>query len=296
MQIENCKLKIAKFLGRTVSDPVIGANDRRAAKAASVTSATRRRFPGVYLRSPGARICNLHFSIFDFQFFSLTLLCSLTLLLALALAPSVSAQIVPDKIVASVTNGSQATPDVITYSEIVWQLALEPGEVSPARPSSDQLKHALDLLVQQMLVVQEARKLPLSQTAAAQNEFDQQVQEKLRELIQLFGSRARLEERMKQVGLTGEQLDQILRDRVTMDRYIDFRFKAFAIVSDKEIEDRYERDYRRPRGNQIVKTLDQARAQIEHDLTEEKISVEIDNFIDRLRDQPGTEIVILNPV
>jgi hypothetical protein len=230
------------------------------------------------------------FSIFNFQF------SPLILLFLLLFAPCATAQIVPDKIVASVTNGSQAAPDVITYSDIVWQVALEPNEPTPARPSSDQLKQALDLLLQQSLVLQEAKKLPLSQSAEAQVEFDKQVQEKLRELIQHFGSRARLEERMKQVGLTGEQLDQILRDRVMMDRYIDFRFKAFAIVSDKEIQDRYERDYRRPRNGQIAKTLDEVRATIEHDLTQEKIGVEIDNFIDRLREQPGTEIVILNPV
>jgi hypothetical protein len=31
-------------------------------------------------------------------------------------------------------------------------------------------------------------------------------------------------------------------------------------------------------------------------LMEEKIETEIDKFIDELREQPGTEIVVLNPV
>jgi hypothetical protein len=88
-----------------------------------------------------------------------------------------------------------------------------------------------------------------------------------------------------------------LRDRQTMDSYVDFRFRAFAVVSTKEISDRYEKLYGPQRGSgRIVKTLDQARDEIERDLTEEKIQAEIDNFIDRLVDQPGTEIVILNPV
>ena len=224
------------------------------------------------------------------------LLPTLILLLTAHCSP-LTAQIVPDKIVASVTNGSTATPDVITYSDLVWQLALEPGRPSPARPSSEELKQVLDTLVQQTLVLQEAKKLPLAQTPDAQKEFDDQVQERLRELIQLFGSRPRLEERMKQVGLTSEQLDQIIRDRLTMDRYIDFRFRAFAVVSEKEITDRYESEARRLRGSgQIVPSLAQARDKIEHDLTEEKIGEEIDKFIDRLREQPGTEVVVLNPV
>jgi hypothetical protein len=38
------------------------------------------------------------------------------------------------------------------------------------------------------------------------------------------------------------------------------------------------------------------RDSLERELTEEKIAEEIDKFIDNLRDQPGTEIVVLNPV
>ena len=47
----------------------------------------------------------------------------------------------------------------------------------------------------------------------------------------LFGSRALCEERMARVGLTSEQLNAILRDRVTIERYLDFRFRAFVLVS-----------------------------------------------------------------
>jgi hypothetical protein len=224
------------------------------------------------------------------------LLPALFILLTAHYSP-LTAQTIPDKIVATVTNGSQATPDIITYSDLVWQLALEPGRPSLARPTSEELKEALETLTQQTLVLQEAKKLPLAQTAAAQKDFDDKVKDRLNEVIRQLGSRAVLEERMKQVGLTSEQLDQILRDRQTMDSYVDFRFRAFAVVSTKEISDRYAKLYGPQRGNnRIVKTLDQVRDEIEHDLTEEKIQTEIDNFIDRLMDQPGTEIVILNPV
>jgi hypothetical protein len=235
----------------------------------------------------------LHFPIFNFQCLFLIALA----ILCFGLRSSASAQTVPDKIVASVTNGSQATPDIITYSDLVWQLALEPGRPSLARPSAEELKQALETLVQQTLVLQEAKKLPLAQTPEAQKDFENKVQARLRELIQLFGSRARMEERMKLVGLTSEQLDQIMRDRQTMESYVDFRFRAFAVVSTKEITERYEKLYGPQRGSgRIVKTLDQARDEIEHDLTEEKIQKEIDNFIDKLFAQPGTEIVTLNPV
>jgi hypothetical protein len=238
------------------------------------------------------RFCNFHFSIFNFQFLSL-FLCALLF----ALCASANAQVVPDKTVASVTNGARATPDLITYSDLVWQLAIEPARPFSAQPSSKDLNEALKTLEDQLLILQEARKLPLAQTVEAQKEFDDQVKQRRDELAHSFGSRARLEERMSRVGLTSEQLDAILRDRVTIERYLDFRFRSFAIVSAKEISDQYEKQYRSQRNSgRIVPTLDEVRDRIEHELMEAKIAEEIDKFVDSLRDQPGTEIVILNPV
>ena len=208
-----------------------------------------------------------------------------------------TAQTVADKTVASVTNGSRATPDLITYSDLVWQLALEPGTPFSDKPASGQLNKALHTLEDQLLILQEARKLPVADTPEALKEFNDAVDRKRNELAQAFGSRALLEERMKRVGLTAEQLDSILRDRVTIEKYLDFRFRAFVLISQKEITDRYNQETAPLRNSgRIVPTLDQARSRIEHDLTEEKIASEIDTFVDGLRDQPGTEIVILSPV
>jgi hypothetical protein len=209
----------------------------------------------------------------------------------------VTAQTVTDKTVASVTNGARSTPDLITYSDIVWQLALQPDRVLTDKPSSEALNEALRKLEDQLLILQEARKLPLAETSEAQEEFQKTVGDRRNELVKAFGTRARLEERMARVGLTSLQLDAILRDRVTIERYLDFRFRAFALVSAKEISDSYEKEYRSQRNSgRIVPTLDQVRDRIEHQLTEEKIAEEIDKFIDNLREAPGTEIIIISPV
>jgi len=223
--------------------------------------------------------------------------CSLLTFLAHCSLLSAAAQTVADKTVATVTNGSRATPDLITYSDLVWQLALEPGTPLSDTPASAELNKALHTLEDQLLILQEARKLPVADTPAAQQEFSDAVQKTRDELAHAFGSRARLEERMTRVGLTTEQLDTILRDRVTIEKYLDFRFRAFVLISPKDITDRYNQESGPLRNSgRIVPTLEQARARIEHDLTEEKIASEIDSFVDSLREQPGTEIVILNPV
>lgn len=211
--------------------------------------------------------------------------------------PSNSAQTVADKIVATVTTGARATPDIVTYSDLVWQLALEPQRPFSAHPDSAALNDALRRLEDQLLILQEARKLPSADTPEAIAEQDKAVADKINELARAFGSRTALEDRMKRVGLTTDHLNAIMRDRVAIEKYLDFRFRSFVIVSPKEVTDRYNQQYATQRNTgRIVPTLEQVRDRIESDLREEKIGSQIDNFIETLRDQQGTEIVVLNPV
>jgi hypothetical protein len=276
VEIENCKMKNRNWSERKY------ARNREARDG-----------------NPIARACgsrsNLQFSVFTFQF-SLLFVIALCSLLS-ALCSSIRAQNIPDKMVATVTNGSRATPDLITYSDLVWQLTLEPGRPVPDHPSSADLNHALRLLEDQLLILQEARKLPSADTTEGIAARDKEVDVRRNELAQAFGGAQRLQERMAHVGLTSEQLDLILRDRVMVDQYLDFRFRAFTVVTDKEIQDRYNQTYGRLKNSgQIVPTLEAVRSRIKDELTEQKIAADIDKFVDDLRDQPGTEIVLLNPV
>lgn len=233
-------------------------------------------------------------SIFNFPVLVASLAVCLSLL---ALSARISAQTIADKTVATVSNGARATPDLITYSDLIWQLALEPNRPFSDRPTSQDLNQTLTLLEKQVLILQEARKLPIAETAEGQKDFEKTVADMLNELVREFGTRARLEERMTRVGLTSAQLDSILRDRATVDRYLEFRFRAFAFVTPAEISERYQKLYRRtPNSRTIVPTLEEVHDRLELELKNEKIEAEIDDFADRLRDQPGTEIVVLNPV
>src|SRR5215813_6850942 len=74
-----------------------------------------------------------------------------------AFAPVCSAQQVVDKMVATVNAGVKT--DLITYSDLLWQLALQPNTPLD-NPSSADLNHALRLLIDQRLILQEAEKLP----------------------------------------------------------------------------------------------------------------------------------------
>lgn len=284
MQIENCKLEIANRRKARSRDKTDRVSDQAPSKSAT-------RFLPQTIRY--SQICTFQFALFNFQFLSILTLCSLLL----ALSSAAQAQTIADKTVATVSTGARSTPDLITYSDLVWQLALEPDRRFSEPASSQELNQALRTLENQLLILQEARKLPLAQTAEAQKEFETTVSDMQKELVQSFGSRARLEERMSRVGLTSARLDAILRDRAMIERYLDFRFRAFVLVSSQEISDRYESIYRPVRNSgKVVPTLEQARDGIERRIMNEKIAEEIGKFVDTLREQPGTEIVILNPV
>lgn len=217
------------------------------------------------------------------------------LLTAFCLLPSAArGQTVVDKMVATVNAG--VVPDcrqicLITYSDLLWQLALQPN--TPLQnPSSADLNRALHLLTDQRLILQEAEKLPSiaptsEEVTNARNEF-----------VKLFPSQAEFQERLRQVGLTADKLDQIVEQRVRIEKYLDFRFRNFVVITPQEIADYY-KDVHLPRlkaraPGDILPTLEEARETIEKLLTEAKIESDTDAFLDTARER--AEVVILNPV
>ena len=207
----------------------------------------------------------------------------------LAVPSHVFAQQVVDKMVATVNAGVKT--ELITYSDLLWQLALQPNTPLD-NPSSADLNHALRLLIDQRLILQEAEKLPsISPTP-------KEIGDARDELARQFPSPTDFQQRLQRVGLTSEKLDEIVEQRLKMEKYLDFRFRSFVVINQSEIADYY-RDVFVPRlraraPGQIVPTLEEARSQIEKTLTEAKIESDTDAFLDTARER--AEIVMLNPI
>jgi hypothetical protein len=203
--------------------------------------------------------------------------------------PSAQAQVVVDKMVATVNSGVR--PSLITYSDLLWQLALQP-EVSLENPSSENLNRALNVVIGQRLILQEAEKLPSIAPT------DEEVRARLDEFVKLFPSQAEFQRRAASVGLNKDQLMEIVRQRLTMERYLDFRFRSFTVVTQKEVEDYYRDVYvprlRRQQPGRLVPELKDVFKEIETELTESKIESDTDEFLDSIRER--AEIVPLNPV
>ncbi len=214
----------------------------------------------------------------------------LKILIVLILSPGMcAAQQVVDKMVATVNAGVKT--DLITYSDLMWQLALQPNTVLD-NPNSADLNRALRLLIDQRLILQEAEKIPT--IVPTQKE----VSDARDELARQFASPLEFQQRLQRVGLTSEKLDEIVEQRLKMEKYLDFRFRNFVVISQKEIADYYQNIYvprlRERSPGRIVPSLEQARAEIETTLMETKIESDMDAFLDTARER--AEIVILNAI
>lgn len=190
-----------------------------------------------------------------------------------------------DYMVASV-DGS-----LITYSDLLWQLTLQPNTVLD-NPRRENLQRALELLIEQRLVFQDAEKLPHIHAT------DQEIELAVTELIHLFPSQAEFQQRMVRTGLTAERLREIVGERVEIEKYLDFRFRSFTVVTLKEIDDYY-RDsfvpqFRQRSPGAVVPKIETVRSQIEKQLIERRVGTDLQKYIDDTRER--AEIVILRPL
>lgn len=243
--------------------------------------AAKRRRPGIKGKSFFLKLFTLVLlSLSPFPFFP---------------APRVAqAQKTIDKMVATVNAGilpNCGEMCLITYSDLVWQLALQPNTALD-NPSSTELNAAFSLVRDQRLILQEAEKLPTIEPTA------DEIRVARDELVKAFASPSEFQQRLQRVGLTSEKLDQILDQRVKIEKYLDFRFRNFVVITQNEVADYY-RDVYVPRlrsraPGQIVPTLEEARSEIERTLTEAKIESDTDAFLDTARER--AEIVMLNPI
>lgn len=191
--------------------------------------------------------------------------------------------------VATVNAGVKT--DLITYSDLMWQLALQPNTPLD-NPNSADLNRALRLLIDQRLILQQAEKIPTIVPTPAEIRAARDA------LAQNFRSQDEFVERLRRVGLTSERLDEIVEQRLKMEKYLDFRFRNFVVISQKEMTDYYNDTYvprfkaRFP--GRIVPSLDQSKDEIEKTLVEAKIESDTDAFLDTARER--AEIVMLSAV
>lgn len=176
--------------------------------------------------------------------------------------------------------------DIITRTDLLWSLALDPKAPSPAGTvSSDVLRQKLDVMIDQRLIAQEARRVPGVQITP------EEIAKKRTQLIAQFKSEADFRQRVEAVGMTPQRIDDLVRQMIYIERFIDFRFRSFVFATEQEIKTYYEErlvpEIRKQ--GQIPPALDQAvegktvRERITEIMKQEKINQEIDAWLNASR-------------
>ncbi len=190
------------------------------------------------------------------------------------LTPSVCCQQIIDQILTLVND------DVITRIDLLWSIAIDPKAPSPVGPvGSDLLRQKLDVMIDERLIAQEAARVPTSEITR------DEIDKKRTELIKSFKSEAQFRERAGSVGLTPQKLDELIRQRILIDRFADFRFRSFVLVTEPEIK-RYYDEILVPRVRavgQVPPAISDVRDRIVEVLKQEKINAETDRWLTSAR-------------
>ena len=154
-------------------------------------------------------------------------------ILTISLVTLISADARPQQTIDQIL--TLVNDDVITRIDLLWSIAIDPQAPSPVGPvGSDLLSRKLDVMIDERLISQEAARLPT--TDITQDE----IEKRRTDLIKSFKSEAQFRERAGSVGLTPQKIDELLRQRILIERYVDFRFRSFVVVTETEIKRFYD--------------------------------------------------------
>ena len=172
--------------------------------------------------------------------------------------------------------------EVITESDVLWALALDP-ELPGLALSVENRRAMLVRLVDQKLLLQEAEKLPRNEPT--EEEISDHIN---KELIAKFGSNEKFVERVKKVGLEQSMLREVVRQRLEILKYVDFRFRSFVFVKPEDIENYYRNSVlpeAARKGLGAPELNEELRVKIEAQLVNDRVNTELDRFFDEARAQ-----------
>jgi hypothetical protein len=151
------------------------------------------------------------------------------------------------------------------------------------------------MIINQRLLALEAERLPRNAPTEAE------VNAEIERILALFPSTAEFENRLRLVGfdsIRDDNFQEIMTQRVAIEKYIDFRFRSFAVITPEDVEKYYREtfipEFRRRTPGLVMPSLDEKRAEIRNILIEEKVAGEIERFIDDA--ERRAEIIVLSEV
>ena len=200
------------------------------------------------------------------------------------------AQEIVDKTVAVVSDGNRS--ELITYSDLLWQLALQSGAPPLDPPRPEDLDQALQTTINQRIFALEAQRVPRTPSK-------EEIAKKIKETVEALGPPMAFQTRLRQVGfdsVNDPAFEDLIEKRLSIENYIDFRFGSFVVVTADD-EARYYREVlvpevRRRTPGLFPPTLDESRSEIRKILTRQKTAAAIETFLDDAKRRVTIEILI----
>lgn len=206
---------------------------------------------------------------------------------------AVPGQTVVDRTIATVDDRAGA-PELITYSDLLWELALQP-RIPIEPPSPEDLNRALELVINRRLIAIEAKRLPSAPPS------DDRINLEINRILEGFPSTAEFERRLRMVGFDSvkdENFQRMMEERVRIEQYLDFRFRSFVVITrDDELRyyhNVYTPEFRRRYPGLLMPPFESKQFEMNEILTEERVAESVEDFLDDARSR--TDIALLSPL
>lgn len=163
--------------------------------------------------------------------------------------------------IAGVVNG-----EIIPYSEVQVEKLLGLSEGDD--------REVVQSIIDRKLLLKEAEKFMISKEKGD----EEKIREGLQSIKKSLG-REGFYDILKAYGMTEEDITRILRERIIVDRLIEFRIRFFTIISDEAIK-RYYEQHRNELGNRPLKEVYDM---IREELFQIESEMRLKDYLDNLR-------------
>lgn len=198
-------------------------------------------------------------------------------LLLLLLAPPARAAEIVDRVAVA------AGADAITMSDILRHLRFRSiASGSPVEDTEANRRQAAEQLLELLIV---RRELELSRySPPSMSEADRAIEDFLSEMK---WSREKLLEVLSRSGFTEEEFRREMQARLTVSRFIDYRFAPGVQVSDEEVQAYYDSEFlpafRQNNANAVEPALAAVRPMIERILATRKVNAAMEEWLTQMR-------------
>jgi hypothetical protein len=198
--------------------------------------------------------------------------------------------VVLDRVVAVVNNQAILTSDVDDEMRLA---VLNPGGIGRGALTPER---ALGQLISRALIQQQIRQEGEQIDEPSQNEVDARLSEIRKDLPACVhfncASEAGWKAFLTANGLTPQQVDTYLRNRIEILSYIELRFRGGILISPEDISAYYHKTLLPQYApGEAVPPLDKVAPRIEEILLEQQVNVLFDNWLTNLRKQGNVEVL-----